>query len=200
MATTPACRSRTRVAAPARTSGAVYDYPVMMFQDGGQAAFGPLATDRPSQFKAQFIYQMPFGTSIGVNEYVASGLPVSRELGIYPTSNLPVQYLGRGSDGRTPTFSQTDLLVQHSFRMMGTKQLQVSFNVLNLFNQDAVVSKYSTYQKVNGVVPDESKFFRGQQTLESLITSQGVVKDPRFLMADGFQAPLQARFGVKFLF
>jgi hypothetical protein len=84
--------------------------------------------------------------------------------------------------------------------MMGTKQLQLSFNILNLFNQDTAVSKYSTYQKVNGVVPDESLFFRGQQTLESLITSQGVVKDPRFLMNDGFQAPLQARFGVKFLF
>ena len=92
----------------------------MMFQDGGEPALGPLATDRPHQFKTQFIYQLPVGTSVGLNEYVASGLPVSREMGIYPTSNLPVQYLGRGSDGRTPTFSQTDLFVQHGFRSHGT--------------------------------------------------------------------------------
>ena len=180
--------------------GRLFDYPLMMFQDGGQAAFGPLATDRPHQFKAQFIYQFPMGTSIGANEYVASGLPVSRELGIYPTSNLPVQYLGRGSDGRTPMFSQTDMFVQHAFSLAGGRSLQVSLNVLNLLNQDTAVGKYSTYQKTNGVVPDETLFYTGRQTLASLITSQNVVKDPRFLMDQFFQAPLAARFGVKFLF
>jgi hypothetical protein len=179
--------------------GRLYDYPLMMFQDGGTPAFGPLATDRPSQFKTQFIYQFKFGTSVGANTYLASGLPVSRELGIYPTSNLPVQYKGRGSDGRTDVFSQTDLLVQHEFAV-GTRRLQVSFNVLNLFNQEAAVSKYSTYQKINGVVPDETLFYTGQQTLESLIATQNVTKDARFLLNNGFQQPIQARFGVKFLF
>jgi hypothetical protein len=72
--------------------------------------------------------------------------------------------------------------------------------VLNLFNQDTAVSKYSTYQKTNGVVPDERLFYTGQQTLASLITSQNVVKDPRFLMDNSFQAPILARFGVKFTF
>ena len=180
--------------------GRLFDYPLMMFQDGGQAAYGPLATDRPSQFKAQFIYSFPFGTSLGMNEYVASGLPVSRELGIYPTSNLPVQYQGRGSDGRTPTYSQTDLFVQHGFKLGGRKQMQVSLNVLNLLNQGTAVSKFSTYQRINGVVPDETLFYTGKQTLESLIAAQGVEKDPRFLMNNGFQTPIQARFGIKFLF
>jgi hypothetical protein len=180
--------------------GRAFDYPVMMFQDGGTAAYGPLATDRPHQGKAQFIYQFNFGTSLGLNQYVASGLPVTRELGIYPSSNLPVQYLGRGSDGRTPVFSQTDMFVQHTFSMAGGRNVSLSFNVLNLFNQDTSVGKYSTYQKVNGVVPDETLFFTGKQTLASLITSQNVVKDPRFLMDNAFQAPLVARFGVKFLF
>lgn len=179
--------------------GRLFDYPLMMFQDGGTPALGPLATDRPHQFKTQFIYQMPFGTSIGANYYLASGLPVSRELGIYPTSNLPVQYAGRGSDGRTDVFSQTDLLVQHEFEV-GARRLQVSFNVLNLFNQEAAVSKHSTYQKINGVVPDEVLFYTGQQTLEQLITTQNVIKDARFLLNNGFQQPIVARFGVKFLF
>ena len=82
-----------------------------------------------------------------MNQYIASGLPVSREIGIFPTSNYPVNYLGRGSDGRTPTFSQTDLFVQHTFKVGGNKGLQLSLNVLNLFNQDTAVGKYSTYQK-----------------------------------------------------
>jgi outer membrane receptor protein involved in Fe transport len=180
--------------------GRLFDYPLMMFQDGGTPALGRLATDRPHQFKTQFIYQFNFGTSIGVNQFVASGLPVSREIGIYPTSNLPVNYLGRLSDGRTPTFSQTDFLVQHGFRIGGGKQLQVSFNVLNLFNQDTAVSRFSTYQRVNGVVPDEHLFYTGAQTLAQLITAGNIEKDPRFLMNNGFQAPIQARFGVKFIF
>jgi hypothetical protein len=184
--------------------GRLYDYPLMMFQDGGQAAFGRLPTDRPHQFKTQFIYQFPIGTSIGVNEYIASGLPITREIGIYPTSNLPVQYLGRMSDGRTDVYYQTDLLVQHEFKMAGSRRVQVSFNVLNLFDQEAGISQYSTFQAVNGVVPDEVLFYSGQQTLASLITAGvangSVRQDPRFLLNNAFQVPLQARFGVKFLF
>jgi hypothetical protein len=156
--------------------GRLFDYPLMMFQDGGTAAFGPLATDRPHQFKAQFIYQFRFGTSIGANEYVASGLPVSRELGIYPTSNLPVQYLGRGSDGRTPMYSQTDMFVQHSFTLAGGRSFQVSFNVLNLFNQDTRLAGSPRIRRINGVVPDETLFYTGRQTLASLITTQSVVR------------------------
>lgn len=180
--------------------GRLWDYPLMMFQDGGEAALGPLATDRPHQFKSQFIYMFGFGTSVGVNEYIASGLPVTREIGIYAPNNLPVQYLGRGSDGRTPMFSQTDLLVQHSFNVGGSKELQLSLNVLNLFNQDTSVGKYSTYHKTNGVTPDEALFYSGRQNLADLIVSQNVVKDPRFLMDNAFQTPMQARIGVRFIF
>jgi outer membrane receptor protein involved in Fe transport len=184
--------------------GRLFDYPLMMFQDGGTAALGPLATDRPHQFKAQFIYQLPMGTSLGLDQYVASGLPVSREIGIYPTSNLPVQYLGRGSDGRTPAFSQTNLYVQHEFNLAGAKRLQVSLNVLNLLNQDTAISKSSTYQRTNGVVPNEFLFYSGQQTLAQLITAREAAvagfKSPLFLQDNGFQAPIAARFGVKFIF
>ena len=180
--------------------GRLYDYPLMMFRDGGQATLGPLATDRPHQFKTQVIYQLPIGSTMGLNQYVASGLPVSRELGIYPPNNLPVQYLGRGSDGRTPVFSQTDLFVQHGFHLGGGKRVQISLNVLNLFNQGTAVSKFSTYQNPNGVTPDETAFYLGQQRLADLIVSQNVRKDPRFLMNSAFQDPVQARIGVKFSF
>ncbi len=180
--------------------GRLWDYPLMMFQDGGKAALGPLATDRPHQFKTQFIYMFPFGTSVGVNEYVASGLPVSREIGIYAPNNLPVQYLGRGSDGRTPMFSQTDLLVQHGFKIAGSREVQLSLNVINLFNQRTAIGKYSTYHKTNGVTPDETLFYTGRQNLADLIVSQNIVKDPRFLMDNAFQTPIQARIGVRFLF
>jgi hypothetical protein len=180
--------------------GRMFDYPLMMFQDGGTPVDGPLPTDRPHQFKANFLYQFGFGTSVGLIQYVASGLPVSREIGIYPSSNLPVQYLGRGSDGRTPVYSQTNLQLLHDFRIMGDRRFQVSFNVLNLFDQDTAIGRHSTYQKTNGVVPNEVLFYNGQQTLAQLIQERNVVVDPRFLLDNQFQYPLQATLGFKFIF
>jgi hypothetical protein len=180
--------------------GRLFDYPAMMFDQHGQPVFGPLATDRPHQFKAQFIYQFNFGTAVGLNEFVASGLPVSREIGILPTSNFPVNYLGRGSDGRTDVFSQTDLFVQHEIKLGGGRRLQFQANVLNLFNQEAATSKYSTYQKVDGVDFDEADFYAGRLDFAQLISEQGVAVDPRFLQNNFFQAPIIARFGVKILF
>jgi hypothetical protein len=91
------------------------------------------------------------------------------------------------------------MVVQHSFRMAGGRSLSMSLNVLNLFNQDTTVGRHSTYQQGNGsVTPDESLFYAGRQTLASLIPT--AVKDPRFLMDNAFQAPIQARFGITFLF
>ena len=80
--------------------GRGYDYPIMMFTGDGTPSYGRLATDRPHQFKAQAIYQLPFGTSFGLNEYVASGVPVTSEAAVLPTSNYPVQY--QRERGRRP--------------------------------------------------------------------------------------------------
>jgi hypothetical protein len=180
--------------------GRLFDYPAMMFDEHGKPVFGPLATDRPHQFKAQAIYQFNFGTAIGLNEFVASGLPVSRELGIFTGNNFPVNYLGRLSDGRTDLFSQTDLFVQHEFKIGGGRRLQLQANVTNLFNQKASISKYSTYQKADGINFDEHDFYNGLLDFDQLIAEQGVAKDPRFLLDNVYQSPILARFGVKFLF
>jgi hypothetical protein len=181
--------------------GRLWDYPMMMFNEAGQASYGLLPTDRPHQLKGQFIYLFDFGTSVGVNEYLSSGLPVTRELGIYPPNNLPVQYHGRLSDGRTDKFFQTDLFVQHRFKMGGSKSVAVSLNVLNLFNQSAAIAKNSTYQQTDGInIPSEGTFYSGGLDFDGLITSQGVKVDPRFLQDNAFQTPLSARFGVTFRF
>ena len=179
--------------------GRLFDYPAMMFDQHGQPVFGLLATDRKNQFKTQFIYQFPFGTSVSVNQYIASGLPVSREIGIFPGSNYPLQYLGRNSDGRTDTFLQTDLYLQHEVPL-AARRLQVYLNVFNVFNQDAATSKFSTYQRTTSLTLDEAALYRGELDFERLIQQQAIERDPRFLMDNGFQAPIAARFGVKFLF
>ena len=96
--------------------GRSFDYPLMAFDGNGEPVLGRLPTDRPHQFKVQANYEMPWGTLIGANQYIASGIPVTREAAAITGSAYPIQYLGRLSDGRTPTISQTDLTVSHSFR------------------------------------------------------------------------------------
>jgi hypothetical protein len=78
--------------------------------------------------------------------------------------------------------------------------LQVSLNVLNLFNQKTTTGRYSTYQYSGGVNPNEDAFYAGQQTLASQITAQRVPQDPRFLMDNHFQDGIQARIGFKYMF
>jgi hypothetical protein len=180
--------------------GRLFDYPAMMFDENGQPVFGPLPTDRPHQFKVQGIYSLPFGTSVGAHFQVQSGVPVSREIGIFPPNNLPVQYHGRGSDGRTDIYSQTDLYVQHEFKVGGDRALQVSLNVLNVFDQSASIGKWQTYQLSNGINIDEHAFYTGGVDFDREIDLQHVDKDPRFLMDSWYQFPISARFGVKFLF
>jgi hypothetical protein len=180
--------------------GRLYDYPVMMFKQDGTASYGPLPTDRPHQIKAQAIYQFRFGTTIGVNQFVQSGIPVTRELAVIPPNNFPVQYLGRGSDGRTDSFTQTDLYVQHDIKVGGTRAVQLQITILNLFNQQNAVNVFSTYNQFNGITLDQAPFYAHQLNFDQLIQQQNITRDPRFLQNSGFQNPLQARFGVKFTF
>lgn len=180
--------------------GRNFDSPVMQFNERGEPVFGRLATDRPHQFKAHFIYDLPFGTTVGVSQVVASGVPVTREAAFIPGNNFPVMFLGRESDGRTPVFSQTDLTVQHDFRLGGRHRLQLGLNVLNLFDEENIIERFRTQlapgQAVNVTEP---QFFAGVNT-EALIAAQGLRQDPRFLQPSGFQGPLQARITARWLF
>jgi hypothetical protein len=186
--------------------GRNYDYPLMMFTGDGKPNFGLLATDRPHQFKAQAVYSLPFGTSFGVNEYISSGTPVTREMGVLPTSNYAVQYRGRGSDGRTPVYSQTDFQVQHDLKFASNRVLTLNFTVLNLFDQKTVTSKWTTMQRQNGITFDQAAFYAGQVNFDALINqaianqSSTTFLDPRFLQDYRYQAARIARFSVKFLF
>ena len=189
--------------------GRGYDYPIMMFTGDGQPAYGRLGTDRPHQLKANVGYQFSFGTSLGLYQYVFSGIPISREAAVLPTSNYPVQYDGRGSDGRTPMISQTDFQVQQNFRF-GTKAMQLNFTVQNLFNQRTAINVFNTQLRSgNGLNFSETAFYAGQVNFDQLIAAgtaaataagQASFVDPRFLMNNDFQAPILARIGVKFLF
>jgi hypothetical protein len=190
-------------------TGRLYDYPLQSFDGHGYEVEGPLATDRPHQLKGQFICQLPFGTTLGANFYLASGIPKTREVAVINGGGYPMFYTGRGSDGRMPTYSQTDFIAQHEFRFKGTRAVQVSLNILNLFGQATPTNFFAT-ENASGKYLDfgEADFYAHKIDVGALkSTTAGWTADPRFMMegatltnTSGYQFPRQARLGVKFLF
>ena len=97
--------------------GRSFDYPLMAFDGNGERGARPPADGSSAPVQGAGELRDATGArSIGANEYIASGIPVTREAAAISPSNFPIQYLGRLSDGRTPTISQTDFTVSHSFR------------------------------------------------------------------------------------
>ncbi len=181
--------------------GGTFDSALALFGSDGRPLYGRLATDRPHQAKMQLIYTAPLGVSVGVFQSVASGLPVSRYAVLSPGIE-PVFYAGRGSDGRTPTLSQTDLRVQYVVTLHGGRHVTIGLNVLNVFNQAQAVSRYSLENSDpnRGVVVDEAAYYSGRADVGAAFDEQQVPRDPRFLRDEFFQGPIKARVGVRFSF
>ena len=172
-----------------------FDAPHMTFDENVRPTLGLLPTDRPHQFKLNGFYQFRFGTTLGVNYFLGSGTPISRQVNL---NSAPFFYRGRGSEGRTPTFSQTDLLAQHAFDIGGARQIVASVNVLNLFDQDTTTNVFNTYNRTNMTLSNEL-FFAGIDT-EALMAARGIQVDPRFGQPNTFQAPRAVRFALKYTF
>ncbi len=172
-----------------------FDSLLMSFDDHARPVFGPLPADRPHQLKAQAFYTARFGTTVGVNVYLASGTPVSR---IVSMQLVPVQYLGRKSDGRTDAFSQTDLSVQQEIRLGGSRRLVLAVNVLNLFDQAAPTRIYS--REVIGDIPITTDAFFAGFDVPALIEQYRLPRDPRFLLPEAFQPQREIRLALKLVF
>ena len=125
---------------------------------------------------------------------------MTREVGVIPPNNFPVQYLGRGSDGRMPMYSQTDLNL-HARVQAGRRQAAAAraerHQPVQPAHRDQPLRDDAQEQRRRDLV-HESDFYQGKVDFDPLIAA--IAKNPRFLMDNGFQAPLTARFGVRFLF
>jgi Carboxypeptidase regulatory-like domain/TonB dependent receptor/TonB-dependent Receptor Plug Domain len=186
-----------------------YDYPAMVFDQHGRVLDGVFDTDRTHQIKAQALYQFKWGTSVGLLQQALSGAPVTRQVPIIAPDNYPIRYRGRASDGRTPFFTQTDLFIQHGFRIGGGREIQVNATVLNLFDQRTVTRRVDTIRRT-GAIPlgtgfyTEAQFYAGQldfdQLINAAVAAGRMTLNPQFLMANRYQDPIEARFGIRFSF
>jgi hypothetical protein len=73
--------------------------------------------------------------------------------------------------------------------------------VSNLFNRGVVVSKFVMESEVaSGLAFNQADLYAGLLDFQQLFVQQRLLTDPRFLMANGFQAPRSARIMIKWTF
>jgi hypothetical protein len=126
-----------------------FDLPTIAYDAFGRLSNGLLPTDRPNTFKLFGGYRFNYGlfskrneTEFGLSQYVYQGTPISTVVNIETIGTedevsdfAPSFVNGRGDLGRTPLFTQTDLVITHRVRATEGVSLKFQFNVLNLFNE-----------------------------------------------------------------
>lgn len=120
------------------------------FDETGHNVYGRLATDRPHTIKlfGNYLLNSKLGTtSIGLSQLAYSGTPLSSEI----TFIVPVFYNGRGDLGRTPFYTQTDIMLSHGFRIGGGKRLVAEAYVFNLFDQDTATNYTTRYNRTGSL-------------------------------------------------
>jgi hypothetical protein len=173
-----------------------FDHIENTFDRNGDLVYGRLGTDRPHQLKSQFIYQFNWNMSLGINQRIASGIPISEEANMGAT--VPFFPFGRGNIGRTDVLSQTDMAVYQNFRF-SRYTMQVGLTVLNLFDQDAVTRNYRS-RTVGSLPLTTEEFFAGGWDYNALLAANPDILDVKYNQPDEFQPPRQVRLSVKFQF
>lgn len=172
---------------------------------GNVGLYGRLPTDRPHVFKFYGAKQFKFGTEIGGFYRIMSGTPVTTQ--VTTVNNIPFYVNGRADWGRTPVFSQTDLMIAHEIKMGESKRLRLEFNFDNLFNQKTsmfIFDRYNREQRPDssGIDLSETDLSKGfdWQAMVAATPDGADAKDPRFGMEDVFNPGFQGRFLIKFIF
>lgn len=187
-----------------------FDLPWEIYDSHGKVVYGLLPTDRPHTFKLFGSYSLhsKLGTTTFAPIFFAfSGTPLSTQVQVI---DLPVFVNGRGDMGRTPVFTNTDLLVYHDFHAFGNERyrFRIEMNASNLFNQATAIDYEQNYVNPNdGAIQftdaqgneNNALFFKGFD-YKAMMTAQQLRTNPLFGMANSFQSPRSIRFGFKFSF
>ena len=170
-----------------------FDIPTMTYLPNGKLDYGPLSTDRPNTAKIVGWYRLPwFGhsTSIGINQSLFEGSPISTCLPVVGTSSACQWAEGRGnrallhrdpvnggatggnfvldgvqSNWRTPSYFQTDLSVRQEFKVSQTHEnfrIVLEANFYNVLNNHSAVGYYEFAIPGQGqIFPSRAPRFQG---------------------------------------
>ena len=179
-----------------------FDLPELIYDTYGREILGRLATDRPNTFKGFVNYNLNWkGMQTDFSTFMQfyQGIPLSTNLTEHVGPAGAVVFPeGRGDLGRTPWFTQTDLLINHRIKLNERATLKLSLNVANLFDERTTTNIFNAYLKGDQNVQyvDITDYLTSNGDWRQRVTSQGKLLDPRFGMANAFQAPRLARFNI----
>jgi hypothetical protein len=159
-----------------------FDGMYMSFDAHGNPIDGRLQTDRPHYFKFQGTYDLPWGTIVGLEYRAATG---TLQQSTVTYKSVPVFDEARGNLGRTPAFTQTDLLLQHELRLSGRTRVNVGLNIFNLFDQDTITRQFQARYRDSVAGITDAQFFQGFDVF-GIAESRKLRPDPRFNLADQF--------------
>ncbi len=200
-----------------RTSPGVnrfFDLPHLGFTAAGTPDNGVLATDRPHVFNAFGSYLLDWAgmsTNFAAFTTFQSGTPQTSFYTFYAAAVL----YERNDMGRTPMFTNTDLMISHRIRFGGSRSLSLEFNVLNLFNEDNVLGFVNTPAAINPSIGTLGLPVADEPEALNYLLSNGIVpqfetylnnpalpqrKNTAYGLANSFQGFRTVRFGVKFNF
>lgn len=207
-----------------RTSPGVnrfFDLPYIGFTYKGEPDNGLLATDRTHVVNSYGAYIFDWkGSRVHSTEFsyfqtFQSGTPQTT-LVAFHSAGTPIPLNGRGDLGRTEMLTQTDFAVSHKYKFGRDNRytFAADVNILNLFDEENVTSKYTTLSAVN--VPEGAicpivnctnvqainLLTAGQlyTPVNTYLNAVATRKDSRYGLANGFQGPRSVRFGFRFIF
>jgi hypothetical protein len=183
-----------------------FDLAPSNFNSKGQNAYGFLATDRPHTFKLFLNYAQPWGgksgeTLFSISQIAYSGTPLSSTAGFI----VPVFFNDRGDLGRSPAFTQTDLLVTHTINLSERVKLKFDANIANLFNQASVTNVDPAFNR-NGDLSAKlsvTDFYKGGwdvNTLVNPVTGAAPAKNINYGFPTAYQGIRDVRLGMRIQF
>ena len=166
---------------------------------GDQFAVGPLNSDRLHIINAYGSYNFgkdgPFralsGLNLGLNFHFETGLPINA-LDPHPvylnTGEIPIG--GRGSQGRTPSFTRFDVHTDYSWALTEKMRLKFVADFFNIFNSQPVFRPDENtaldFDASTGINPPNVDFLKPRPTL-------GII-------SQGYRPPFNMRLGLRFEF
>ena len=174
------------------------------FDAKGQSVFGLLATDRPHTGKFFLNYAQPWGKSgetlFSINQLAYSGTPLTSTVGFI----VPVFFAGRGDLGRTPAFTQTDLLISHTISLGERVKMKFDANITNLFNQASVINTDQSFNRNGNINLTEAAFYKGGWDVNTLVnpvnSATAPTKNINYKLPTAYQGIRDVRLGMRLTF
>jgi hypothetical protein len=160
-----------------------FDAPFTEATIAGGQTLGRLPTDRPHVFKFAGAYSLDWNQRFGVwsdntTEFqgfftAQSGTPQTTIAQVAGYNTIIVN--GRGDIGRTATFTSTDFALRHRYRFGRDNRFALvgEVDILNAFNQNAVVARYNIISTPNFALDAPSNGLVTQAEINALVTQFG---------------------------